>query len=510
MAGIEVRVDWDKSGDYTTFGDNVSALVLSRSPVNFRYGRDQDTALAPVASASGSMLLNNRDRRFSPRNTASPLYGKVKPGRPVKITREVSGTTYTLLDGITDDSPILPALQDRSVQVTLVDALAGFAGANVTVPLTRDIRTGTAVGLILDKLGWTGGRDLDSGATVIPWFWLDRADARSALDDIVSSEGAPALLTVGVDGGIVFRDRHHRLTRAASLTSQVTLRNKGVEPVFLADGFTYEESWRNVINTGATNVDVRRPAGEQAVWTSDATITLTAGEQKVITASASDPFFNALVPQVGVDFTMSAGSVSVALLNTSGSSAGIVLTAVGGVAIVNNLQLRANPVTVAHAVQVSASDSASMDDYDPRSFPGELPWCGPEDAESILRTAVAQRARPLATATVRFMLGNNLTRAAKILALDLSDRVTVYEDETFLNGVEFYVESITHEFSGTHDHTVTLGLEAVPTPVSPVFRFDTTGQGFDQGRFGSDLTDSTNMFRFDTAGQGFDQGFFAA
>lgn len=523
---FQVLVDWDRDGSVggiypggiypgiplgvsPEYGEDVTALVRREDQVSLRYGRDQDTAIAPVAVGQGAFTLSNRDRRFSPRNTASPLYGKVKPARPVRITRTVGGVTYTLFQGLTDDSPITPDPDSKSVALALIDALASFNGTNITTGLHRDLRTGDAIGLILDQIGWTGGRDLDPGATVIPWWWEDDGDALTALNKVVQSEGQPALLTVGSDGEIVFRDRHHRLTRASSLTSQGTWRDKGtLEPV-MGRGFSYEESWRNIINTGTASVDVRRPQDVQPVWTSDTTITLSAGEQKMVTATASDPFFAAVVPELGTDFTTSAGSVSVALLTTDGLSATIVLTAIGGVAIVNNLQLRAIPVSVSHTVQVSASDLASIDEFGRKSFPNDLPWCGPEDAEAILETVVAQRAWPVPVVTARFVCGNITGRSAAVLARDLSDRVRVVETETLLDA-DFYLESITHEFSGDHDHAVTFGLEGVTTPVSSVLRFDNAGQGFGQGKFGTGVDDPVNMLRFDsTSGHRFDEGVFA-
>jgi hypothetical protein len=207
-------------------GDDVSALVRPRtSPISAEYGRDQSTALAPTVAGRASVTLDNRDRRFSPRNATSPLYGKVKPARPVRITRDVAGSVYTLFRGHTDDSPINPDLDSRTVAFSLVDSLADFRGQNITTGLYQGVRTGDAINLILDAFGWPADlRDVDAGATFIRWWWEDNTDALTALDKIVRSEGPPAILTVSADGSIVFRDRHHRLIRSASTSSQQTWR----------------------------------------------------------------------------------------------------------------------------------------------------------------------------------------------------------------------------------------------------------------------------------------------
>lgn len=523
---IKVEVDWDRTG-YTATPDDVTIFVRpGQQLISVAYGRDQSTALAPTVSGSGSFTLSNADKRFSPRNIASPLYGLIKPARPVRITRTVTGLLdvysdiysdeyvvgsagYTLFVGHTDDNPINPDVDNKTVSLALLDSLADFRGLTVSTPLYQGIRTGTAIGYILDACGWSSTlRDLDAGATVIPWFWCDGKDALTALEEIIRSEGPPALLTIGADGSIVFRDRHHRLTRTASITSQGTWRGSGVLEPVMQRGFSYDEAWRNIINTGSVSVDVRAPQELQPVWTSDTTISLSAGEEKLVTASATDPFLNAVPPVAGVDYTAVSGTVTTTLFRTSGASATIKLKAGGSPAVISNLQLRAQPVTVAYTVQVSASDVASIADFGPRSFPGDLPWCGVADAQAVLDTAVAIRSQPLPIITCRFVIGANTMKAAQILARDLSDRVTVIEPETAVNG-DFYVESIAHELTGEFDHTVVFGLEAVQVPVSPVFRFDAAGHGFDQGKFGQGLDEAASVFRFDVAGQGFDAGHFA-
>lgn len=511
--GIKVEVDWNGDGDYSDTGEDVSRYVKTEAGISLEYGRDQLTALTPVVAGRGDFVLNNRDQRFSPRNTSSPLYGNLKPARQVKITRTVSGVTHTLFVGHTDDSPINPDLDSQTVALSLLDHLADFHAQTISTPLYRDLRSGTAIGHVLDACGWPADlRDLDVGATVIPWWWEGDTNALEALEKIVRSEGPPALLTVGASGEIIFRDRHHRLTRAASLTSQGTwYASEGTEPV-MSKPFLHDEAWRNLINYGSMSVDVRKPIGLDAVFSSgEETITLLAGEQKIISVSTTDPFYDAVVPVSGTDYTLASGSLDdVRLIRTSGISTGVVLTAGGSGAVITGLQLRAIAVPVAHSLQIEASDVESIEQYGRRSFPSDLPWCSPGDAQAVLDLNIALRAQPLPIITVRFVLSKkNTARAGHILPRDLSDRVRVIEPGTWTNG-EFFIESIRHELSDVYDHAVTIGLEAVPTFVDDVFRFDTTGRGFDQGEFGNGLDLTATLFRFDTSNQGFDQGAFGS
>lgn len=481
---FKVQVDWNKNGDFIGADDDVTDLVLrSRGTISAEYGRDQSTALAPTVSGRGQLVLDNSSRRFSPRNTGSPLYGLLKPARPVRLTRSItyelgtydddysniyftddSGTIeYVIFQGHTDDSPINPDQLNKDVTISMVDSLADFRGVNISTTLHQGVRTGEAIGLILDEYGWTGGRDLDPGATVISWWWEEGTDALDALEKLVRCEGPPAMLTIGTDGAVVFRDRHHRLLNDSSITSQGTWRNvvTGADPVMSAP-FVYDDAWRNIINTGQVSIDVRTVRTSEVVWSLESPLGFAPGETKTFAAAASDPFHNATTPVSGTDYTVITGGISsVSLSRYSAASTTITMTAGGFGAQISGLQLRAQPVQVAYIVQVAASDAVSIADYGARSFPGDLPFCNQYDAQAVIDTAVGLRAQPLPILSARFVIGNSSNQAAQILGRDLSDRVTVVETETALND-DFYVETIAHDFTGEYDHAVTVGLEAVP------------------------------------------------
>lgn len=476
MSGpLVVAVDWDKNSNYTTVGDDVTDRV--RGTVQVQFGRDQDTSLTPMTTGRGSLNLDNSSRAYSPRNTSSPLFGKVKPARPVKITRTVGATTYTIFSGHTDDSPINPDVDSKQVSLSLVDTLADFKGQTISTQLYQGLRTGAAIDAILTAAGWTGGRDLDTGATVIPWWWAEGADVFDALTQIVASEGPPALLTIGPSGEVVFRDRHHRLVRASSTASQSTWRGDGqVEPV-MSRGYTYDDAWRNIVNSVSISVDERQPSGDlTAVWTTDEVMSLGASEVRTVVMQASDPFFGALVPVEDTDYVILAGALaSVTLSRTSGASTSVTLTATGAGCTVQGLALRATSVPVTRTWQITATDATSITDYGQRGIPSDPVWAGKQDARDIADLYVLQRAQPLPILTVRFSCGYGQdARLAALLALDLSDRVTVTEPETGLVSVPFFIESIAHTIDGITGHEIVFGLEAVPAAPTSVFILGTS------------------------------------
>ena len=133
----------------------------------------------------------------------------------------------------------------------------------------------------------------------------------------------------------------------------------------------------------------------------------------------------ATTPVSGTDYTLLAGSVTPTLSRTTGASTTITLTAGGGGASLDRLALRAQPVSTIYSLQATASDSSSITDYGPRSFPGDAPFSNIADAQAVLDTAIQMHAEPLPVVTGKFSVGQNTTRAASVLARDLSDRVTL-------------------------------------------------------------------------------------
>lgn len=473
-----VRVDWAKDGTFGTTGQDVVTDQV-RGALQASYGRDQASTVSVVVSGRGSVTLDNSSRRYSPRNTSSPLFGNLKPARPVVWERTVAGVTHVIFRGHTDDSPINPDADSRTVAFSLLDGLAYFRGVTVTTELHEGIRTGEAIDIILDEVGWTGGRDLDVGASVLPWWWEDGTDALEALQRVVASEGPPALLTMAADGSIVFRDRHHRLQRSASTTSQATWRggDDDAEPV-MARGFAYDDAWRNIVNDVRISVGEREVARERSVvWSTETTINIAASASRTIVLQASDPFRDAVTPQSGFDYQLLSGSLSsVTLSRTSGQSTTITLTAGAGGARMRGIQLRAWSVPVGRTYQVTAKDQTSVDDYGSRGLPSgmEPVWCSVYDAEALADLYVLQRKQPLPLLTVRFVCAlEDSARLAALLARDLSDRVTVVEPETGVNGA-FFIESIAHEAVGVNSHEIVFGLEAAPSAPSNPFILNTS------------------------------------
>ena len=510
-ATYRLLIDWRDNG-FGDPADDVTARTLDqRTPVTSRYGRDQIRQLSPTAPGTLGFELNNVSRDYSPENTSSPVAGFVAPGRRVRLEAYAGAINRVVYTGYLDDFDIRPGINDRSVPGTCIDALGRMRGVQVTTALYQGIRTGDAIGLVLDAVGWPAGdRDLDSGASYLPYWWLDDADAYEALMQLADSEGPAALITVDSQNRVVFRDRHHRLTRAESLTVQATWRSSGTEPV-VSDPVTYNHGWAEIVNSVSVEVPLRQPdASPTVVWSTPGLITVAPGTPVQIIARATNPFLAAISPVQDIDYTLVSGSVSIGLSQTSGQSTTITLTAAGD-AVIQNLQLRATAIQ-STSVMVTVEDQQSIDRYGRKGYQsGRLPvWANAYDAFAILSLIVAGRAERLPTVSVTMRGAGDPARLVECLTRNLSDRVHLTESLTGLDS-DCFIEQISHAIGqGGLEHVTTFGLEKIPPVVTNPFTFDAAGKGFNQGVFvGGGLDNPSTMFRFDTAGQGFDQGVFA-
>lgn len=512
IAAYSLLIDWQNNDWASPFADVTARVLDQRTPVTIRYGRDQARQLSPIAGGELNCQIDNRSGDYSPENASSPLAGYVTPGRRVSFMATTSSTETVLYSGYLDDFDIKPGLNDQSVPVTCIDALGRLKGQKVTTPLYQGIRTGDAINYLLDAVGFPSAkRDIDPGVSYLPYWWLDDTDAYDALMQLIDSDGPAALATFDGQRNFVFRDRHHKLTRSASLTAQATWRSAVTEPV-MSDPLTYNHGWKEIVNSVTVEVPVRNPGDFTDVWSAQGLITVVAGTTLTINAHATDPFINAATPTEGDGYTTLAGSVTVSISQTSGQSTVISLTAAAGNdAVIQGLTLRATTIT-STSVVVTVEDSVSIGLHGRKSYAeGRLPvWANVYDAAAIGRLIVAQRGERLPTLQVTMRGAGSRLRLAQCLHRDLSDRVHVTESLTGLDA-DFFVEQISHTISqGGAEHVTTFGLEKVQAVVANPFTFSVAGKGFSQGQFqGRAVDNPATMFRFNTAGHGFSQGVFA-
>lgn len=499
-----VLIDWDNDGSVLagspTAGEDVSARVLNvRTGQSFSYGRDTARSQSASKPAQVQIELNNVSRDYMPDYSSSPLYGDLGPGKPVLIIATHSGTDYHLFFGFIDGYEIDPFREKRSVMLTCVDSLARIAQTKVSTECYPSIQTGAAINAILDSAGWPEDlRDIDAGATTMRYWAEDGVDAWTAIQTCVSTEGNPAIAFVDpTTGNLVFRDRHHRLLRAASITSQATISDTGSEPLF-SDPVEYNVGFRDLINTCNFKVQEREPWWN-VVWETDSTFSIAAGTTLTLLVTSDEPFFEAEVPnEEEEDYEVLSGDVTISLSRTSGKTTELSIFG-NSASYVTGMRLRAFKCAVGREYTVSSVSADSVTKYGVAS-PDEAStpkWAGVNDAKAIGDIYVAQRGErlPVFTVTVK---GANDTRKTQILTRKLGDMVTLVEAQTATNHTH-YVEKIEHQITQAGKlHAIRLGCERTKVATGTQFTFGVAGAGFDQGSFGlSGYDDPDTVFILD-------------
>lgn len=517
-------IDWAGDGSFATSGDDATGDVLETG-VAIGYGRDQARQLNQAKIGTTAFSVDNSTGKYSPDNTGSVLAGNLDSAKQMRGQVTFNGVTYPLAFARIDDYTVNADRGNLTVDFSFLDGMNLLSGVTLSTPVLATQRTGDLINYILDQAGWTGARDIDPGATVVSFWWVEGVSAFTAIQDLVKSEGPPAIGYVGPDNTFIFRDRHHRILRQQSINVQATFAAKALDcaspPVtglhFTAP-FAYENGAKNIVNSVTFSVDDRAIDPDiTAVWTSTDTISLGIGESKVINVSGSDPFVNAITPVAGTDFTATGvGVVQVQLTRTSGASATIILMAVGGDVALTGLQLRAQAIPVVRTTVVSQDDSASVSAHGEQSYGDSAPWADAADSAAVASMILLHYAQRRPTVQLR-MVAQDAQHLTHIFSRMISDRVHITNGVTGTDD-DFFIETISHQIDRMNPpgqppvHAVIFGCEkdldhgVVANP----FRFDVRGSGFDQGVFDPTVSDNpSTVFIFDDIDSGvFDFGQF--
>lgn len=523
VRGYTLGINWSRGPDYSGAMEDVTSYATKAELIVASWGRADPWASSDMAAGKLTYDLLNFGRQFSPENASSILYGKLVTGTPTQFLY----VGAPILTGVIENYDV-----DTSINGTFSaecnDGWTRPGATELSTAVFQGQRTGDLIHDILDAVGWpAAARDIDAGATVVPYWWADGTSANQAVLDLVHSEGEPALAYVH-NGVFTFRDRHHRLTRTASTTSQgiythiVPAGPIGTDHKILKDSFEYQHGHDRIANAATLEVSPRLPTTEQVVWSTTDPIVMASAEVQTFFIRTDDPVINVQVPSATFsyltsegstfDYVIATGSATFALSRTSGQSMILTITAGGGgLSILTGLRVRGTPLQEVTGRKFTAADTLSQGTYGVSEWAGEAPWAYYYDAQAIVDQAVATYSQP--KPSVKFDIEGEFGPAtlARIMNSDISDRITVRNDRIGLNA-DFHIEQLEHRVQqlGVR-HTQTVGAQAVaPVQAANPFTFDVAGDGFNQGQFTAYAGNSpASMFRFDVAGRGFDQGTFA-
>jgi hypothetical protein len=152
-----VEVDWFNTGAYT--GENEAKYCIDMETSQGRPNRlniddngNADGIKMPLVGKA-RIVLDNTLARFDPYNAAGALYGKLLPGRYIRIKVTYKGTTYPVFHG---NIIKLTAQKGANPTVTLdcEDGLRWIQGADTNVALSTSVFARNAVWQILNDIGF--------------------------------------------------------------------------------------------------------------------------------------------------------------------------------------------------------------------------------------------------------------------------------------------------------------------------------------------------------------------
>lgn len=148
---LAIDLDRDElfASSETITGDVISPSGRS-GEVLFESARGHDIArvLSQPRAGAGRFTLNNKDGLYS-------IGTSLAAGEQVRVRATYSGTTYDLARGLLQEPKQSPIGTARAfVECPFIGTLSRLANMKISTALYANIATGTAIGYLLDAIGW--------------------------------------------------------------------------------------------------------------------------------------------------------------------------------------------------------------------------------------------------------------------------------------------------------------------------------------------------------------------
>lgn len=292
---FDLRIDWTFTGSYI---DESARLVSATGSV--RLAAPESGITSPRGTVDQCTLtLDNRDGRYSPLNTSSPIYASIAGGgayhAPMFLRVSIDGganysRVFTGVIKIPQEAPPIPGV---AAQVTIDCRSRDEILLNKR--LSTDIDSFRAMhddqaneAEIIATFLQAGGLSpsdyvLDPGLFVLPWAWLDDESPITDIWQIAAACGGR--FYCDVDGIFRYENMAHWLF-SPHTTSQETLTEDGYGQM---DGPTYDD---RELYSGVTVIASPRSILEPGVlWAAQQVISVPADSNKTVIAKMRQPAY---------------------------------------------------------------------------------------------------------------------------------------------------------------------------------------------------------------------------
>lgn len=404
-----LEVDWN--GDGVFDGSNEAPYLHALTTTRGRpyYIKKDGTGFERLNVGKLAGVFDNEDSRFNVENVSSPYYPYIPVGKETRLrVRTPSGLFFPLFAGTVDD--LNPDSKLAGTAAFSAEDGVRFLKQEASIPVQPSIRADQVIPLLLEKVGWLArwGSDLDIGADVRNFWWLDRGDVFSAMNDLVESE--LGTLWLRADGQLRFRSRYTSVPIIASLTQNN----------FLLGSIETPRPWEVVRNDMRVNVYPPVLQSAVEVWRWQEIPFMAAGASRTVFTpftygGVTVPADTVIDPVATTDYTANTASngsgtnltanFSVTKVATFSGTAKLLVKNNGGVGGYPTLvRLRANAITVPNETFVTAQDATSIARYQRRTFELASRWFQSSDkAQTItdFMTSFLSSPRLFVKATIR-------------------------------------------------------------------------------------------------------------
>lgn len=430
-----LTADFDRSGTYET---DLTGYV-EKPGAGLRISRGIGRDGKPLTSRL-SVALSNRSGDFTPENSASPFYGMVEPGVPMRVTATHNSIDYTLWSGyaMTWDTRWASG-QVSMCQVGCDDLFAVLRDAdsvNVTAATTRD--TDAALVAIMDALALVAGdRNFDDGVQDLPMHFCVGENPLEAMMQVVASEMG-GMLFPDATGRIRFEARDSRLgvtpddTWGDGTSMVPVAADYDLNPLEIATKVTARST---VFRTGQADTPIFEFSQNMFTKPTATSMSLAAGEVWQRTFQSNSAYVALTTPDDVYDYTANdsqdgtgtdrTSSLTVTVTDHGGGRFTIKLVnGHSGTIYVTKFRLRGEPVEF-YADRAEAVFSLSQSGLKAgRNLEFDVPFAG--DTGNNLRDYAYQELRvgryPWPMLTLHFRPGDDTARAS-LLAVELGDLI---------------------------------------------------------------------------------------
>lgn len=366
---------------------------------------------------------------------------------------------YDLFYGYIEEIIPHPHKTEQDCIINCVDGLDYLARHDMATALYKDTKTGLLQEYILDDALWNEDmRLLGTGQDTVPYWYGHDVKARYAQTEIDNNE--QGFTFIDGAGHFRFEDRWHR-SRARQQTSQATFDNSMAQINYsLNPKHVY-----NIIKVTVTPWELQSeaelwrleevpsiPVGETSTWWGDSEYFVDAWVTPVSTTdytanSQSDGGGDDLTSDLTVATTKFAKTIKLAITNNATVPAYITL-----------LKARGTYYDDQTKVTRKAEDSTSQTAYQKRTLAINGKYMADADnAQDLADYAISKYKNPRGEISVSIMNQDD-TILTQILGLEISDRITVVNDDLGLSA-DYFIDHMEHNISmGGKLHTVNYRL----------------------------------------------------